>query len=196
MSGPEASQDPDVAELPVESGLVSGAAPALDASEEAATSQRADIPSGEVAAEEAASLASDIGAETAKAFAEARDRLQEATAAGLEHGQGMLDQFGLGRDQLTAHFGSSLTEAPAQLAAFNAKALEAWQSNAGALMAHWQDLLRVSSWSELIALNAEHTRKQMEAMTAQAKEFSALVGTMTKGANEPHPGTKHDGGIA
>jgi phasin len=88
-----------------------------------------------------------------------------------------------------AETASSLEEsfgaASKSLQVFSAKALEAYQANAAASVQYVQALSGVRSVSEAIALQSEHMRKQYEALTAQAKELSALAQQVAADAAAP-----------
>lgn len=67
------------------------------------------------------------------------------------------------------------------LIALNTQALEAMRANANATFDHFAKLQGVKSLAEAIELNATHARAQMEAVTAQAKQFQTLA---QKAAND------------
>ncbi len=67
--------------------------------------------------------------------------------------------------------------------AINAKAFEALRVNADANFDYLKASLTVKSFSDLVALQSEFARKQVETMTAQAKDIGALAQkTMTESA--------------
>ena len=69
--------------------------------------------------------------------------------------------------------------------AINAKAFEALRANAEANFDYVKASLAVKSLSDLIALQSEFARKQVDAMTAQAKDIGALAQKTMSEAAEP-----------
>ena len=67
----------------------------------------------------------------------------------------------------------------------NAKALEAMRANADANFDFWKATLSVKSLPDLIALQTEFARKQVETMTSQTKDFGALAQKAMADAVEP-----------
>ena len=63
--------------------------------------------------------------------------------------------------------------------------MEAYQANAAASVQYVQALSGVRSVSEAIALQSEHMRKQYEALSAQAKELTALAQQVAADAAAP-----------
>ena len=61
------------------------------------------------------------------------------------------------------------------LARFNAKAAEAMRTNVDAAFAFWTSMMSARSLSEAASLNAQHLRRQVETLTAQSRELSALA---------------------
>lgn len=151
------------------------------------------------AGNEAAGLARDTAEKSADAFAQtsadmgrmfeqARGRLQQMGVPGLDFGQSMLDQFKANTDRLSQQFTGNYGRTAQALAEFNAKAVEAWRTNAEATISHWQSLTGVASWSEMIALNTSHIRKQMETMTAQTRELAEIAARIARdqdGSSKP-----------
>ena len=128
------------------------------------------------------SLQSDTADDTARAFSAARSRLAGLEGPGLEQGRAMLDQIRIGTNALSGAMGLSYTRTSSGIAELNAKAITAWRTNAEALVTHWKKLASVRSLSELITLSSEHAREQIEAMSAQTREFADLAGKITREA--------------
>jgi hypothetical protein len=133
----------------------------------------------------AAKTASAFSTETAEAFGAARDRLQSLVGSSPLGNPGMLESFKTGGDALGKSVQASYQNAADGMAEFNSKAIEAWRTNAEAAIAHWQNLASVKTLSEAIAINAEHTRRQMETLSTQSRELSALAGRIVRGAVDP-----------
>jgi phasin family protein len=117
----------------------------------------------------------------AEAFHEARERLTTMQPFAIPAFDTMR-QSGEGFAQgMQSSYASTLEN----MAEFNSKAVAAWRANAESTIQHWQSLAGVKTMSEAIALSAEHTRKQMEAMSSQAKELSDLASRMVRDAADP-----------
>jgi phasin len=65
------------------------------------------------------------------------------------------------------------------------KMIEATRANTNAAFDFYSDLMNVKSYSDMIELSTAHARKQFEAMTAQSKEFAALMQKMATETAEP-----------
>jgi phasin len=68
---------------------------------------------------------------------------------------------------------------------YNNKFFEFAQANTNVAFDFAQKLLGVKSPSELMELSTEHTRKQIETMTVQARELAALGQKVTLATTEP-----------
>jgi phasin len=69
--------------------------------------------------------------------------------------------------------------------AINARALEAMRANADANFDFWKAIFSVKSLPDLITLQTEFARKQVETMTSQTKDFGALAQKAMADAVEP-----------
>lgn len=160
--------------------MTEGVATVADASTEAV---RAVNDMAQDVATHAADAYAETTAATAKAFEDARERLNKAGAPSLDavarpladgkFGQALFE--GMGQDYARASRG---------LMELNARAIEAWRANTEATVAHWQSLAGVKTLSEMIALNSAHARRQIEAMTEQARDLAAIAGRMTAEGSE------------
>jgi phasin len=65
------------------------------------------------------------------------------------------------------------------------KLIEAAYANANATLNFAVELMSVKSLSEMIELSATHTRKQLETLSEQTKEFTALAQKVAAEASEP-----------
>jgi phasin len=68
---------------------------------------------------------------------------------------------------------------------FNTKTLDVLRANAEANFDFFRAVIGVKSLSELVTLQTEHVRKQGEAVTAHAKEISALGQKIAAASVEP-----------
>ena len=136
----------------------------------------------ESATREAAATASRA---TADAFGMARERLNAMADSLPGQAPELLRPFRSGGAALGQGMESGYATAIEGMAEFNSKAIAAWRSNAESTIQHWQSLVAVKSLSEAIALSAAHTRKQLEAMTSQTRELSALATRIVRDAADP-----------
>lgn len=135
--------------------------------------------------ERSAQHATSVASETAEAFGTARDRLQILAAANPLGAQTLLASLKHSTESLGNDLETSYRTAAKGMAEFNSKAIAAWRVNAEAAVAHWQSLVSAKSLSDAIALNAEHTRLQMETMSAQTRDLTALASRIARGAVAP-----------
>ena len=88
-------------------------------------------------------------------------------------------------DEAASAFEVSFTAAKDGALAINAKAFEALRANAEANFDFLKAVLAAKSLSDVIALHAEFTRKQVETMTGQTKDIGALTQKAMTDAVEP-----------
>lgn len=178
---PTGAEAVDTAAEPVVSDTAEALLGGVEALSEAAEGTlHSAVDAGQATAATAVEAETSASSEAAKAFAQARDRLEQAGVPGLEASQTMFDRVRSDADQAAEQFGSSLGVSGRTLSEFSTKALEAWRTNAESTIAHWQQLAGVTSWSELIALNTAHARKQMEVVTAQTRELADMAGQLAR----------------
>jgi phasin len=67
----------------------------------------------------------------------------------------------------------------------HAKAIDAMKSHADANFEFFKSIVTVKSMADYVALHTEFARKQLEAMTAQTKEISALAQKVAKDTAGP-----------
>jgi phasin len=68
---------------------------------------------------------------------------------------------------------------------FNLRAIDAIRTNVNANLDYARELLAAKSMSEAVELSATHLRTQFDALSGQAKEFSALAQKVAADAAEP-----------
>ena len=88
-------------------------------------------------------------------------------------------------DEATSAFEVSFAAAKDGALAFNAKALEALRANADANFDFLKSVFAAKSLSDVITLQTEFTRKQVETMTSQTKDLGALTQKAMADAVEP-----------
>jgi hypothetical protein len=92
-------------------------------------------------------------------------------------------QAGAETSRLT--FAASVTAATQALTTFNQEAVEALRANTNASFDLWTSLAGARTWSEAMTLNAEHMRKQTQALSKQSQELSGLAQRIAVKAIEP-----------
>lgn len=72
---------------------------------------------------------------------------------------------------------------------YGLKVIEATRTNTNAAFDFYTELMTVKSYSEMVELTTAHVRKQVEAMTAQTKDLTALAQKMATETAEPIKGS-------
>ena len=80
---------------------------------------------------------------------------------------------------------AALSGSAAALGRYNAKLFEAMRANMAASGSHMAALVQAKSVPEAMALNADHLRRQLDAMTAQGRELATLAQRLTLEALGP-----------
>ena len=88
-------------------------------------------------------------------------------------------------EQVNAALEDSATSASKGVAQYNAKVLEAVQSNVNSAFDYFNSLLTAKTVAEAVELSTGHARKQFEALTSQAKDLSALAQKVAAESSEP-----------
>lgn len=88
-------------------------------------------------------------------------------------------------EQVNAALEDSATTASKGVAQYNAKVLEAVQSNVNSAFDYFNSLLTAKTVAEAVELSTGHARKQFEALTGQAKDLSALAQKVAAETSEP-----------
>lgn len=85
----------------------------------------------------------------------------------------------------TTSFDDSYRQASEALIEFNQKMADSMRANIESTVAFWTSMMATRSLSEAVALNAQHIRKQMEALTAQGRELSSIAQRLATQSFEP-----------
>jgi phasin len=88
-------------------------------------------------------------------------------------------------DETANAFEVSFAAAKDGALAINAKALEAMRANADANFDFWKAMFSVKSLPDLLTLQTEFARKQVETITSQTKDFGAMAQKAMADAVEP-----------
>ncbi len=115
--------------------------------------------------------------------------MQESVRAALEKGvaesRAAFVKAKVSADEAANAFEQSFSAAKDGVIAINAKALEALRANTEANFEFMKASFAVKSLADLVALQSEFTRKQVDAMTGQAKDIGALTQKTMADAIEP-----------
>ena len=107
--------------------------------------------------------------------AEIQEKVRAALEKGVSESRAAFTKAKASADEAASAFEQSFAAAKDGVVAINAKALEALRANTEANFDFMKATLHVKSLSDLVALQGEFTRKQVEAMTGQAKDIGALT---------------------
>jgi phasin len=131
----------------------------------------------------------EVAAEVAEGVAEPVAAIQQSVRAAFEKGvaesRAAFVKAKVSADDVANAFEQSFTAAKDGVIAINAKALEALRANTEANFEFVKASFAVKSLSDLVALQSEFTRKQVDAITVQAKDIGALTQKTVADAFEP-----------
>jgi len=137
---------------------------------EAATTPNAVIPTPSGLAQPAVEIQQSFRSALEKSVVESRAAFVKAKTAA---------------DEAASAFEVSFAAAKDGALAINAKAFEALRANSETNFDFLKAVLAAKSLSDVIALHAEFTRKQVETMTGQTKDLGALTQKTVAEAIEP-----------
>ena len=116
---------------------------------------------------------------------EIQQSLRSALEKGVVESRAAFVKAKTAADEAASAFEVSFAAAKDGALAINAKAFEALRANAEANFDFLKAVLAAKSLSDVIALHAEFTRKQVETMTGQTKDIGALTQKAMTDAVEP-----------
>ncbi len=88
-------------------------------------------------------------------------------------------------DETTSAIEASLDAAKTGAMTLHAKAIDAMKAHAEANFEFFKSIATVKSMADFVSLHTEFARKQVEAMTAQSKDMSALAGKVATDTASP-----------
>jgi len=88
-------------------------------------------------------------------------------------------------EHVNAALEDTCTAATKGVAQYNAKVIEAFQSNVNATFDYFNSLIASKTVAEAVELSTGHARKQFEVLTSQAKDLSALAQKVASESSEP-----------
>ena len=151
--------------------------------------QAAQAAATEPAPPAAIETPAEVAAEVSDTLVAPAAEMQQSVRAALEKGvsdtRAALAKAKTSADEADNVFETSFNAARDGVIAINAKAFEAFRANAEANFDFLKASFAAKSLSDLVALQNEFARKQVEAITGQAKEFGALAQKTARDAFEP-----------
>jgi len=152
----------------------------------------AAIPATPAVTPEASAAAAPAVNETIKAIetpvasmSELQGNLRTVVAKGLVETRAAYAKAKVGADEAASALETSYAAAKSGAAAINAKALDALRANVEANFDFVKSAIAVSSLADYMTLQGEFTRKRLEAMKEQTKEFGALAQKVAQESVEP-----------
>jgi phasin len=154
-----------------------------------AAPQTAPAAAAEPLSEVSTPTVAEAAAEVEEAVVEPVAGMQESVRAAFEKGvaesRAAFVKAKVSADEAANALEQSFTAAKDGVIAINAKALEALRANTEANFEFMKASFAVKSLADLVALQSEFTRKQVDAMTGQAKDIGALTQKTVADAIEP-----------
>jgi phasin len=141
----------------------------------------AAVPVGAAASAVKAALAAEVQAPVA----EMQQNFRNALEKGVIESRAAFAKAKTAADETASAIEVSFTAAKDGALAINAKAVEAMRANADANFDFWKAMFSVKSLPDLISLQTEFARKQVETITSQTKDFSAMAQKAMADAVEP-----------
>ena len=124
-------------------------------------------------------------AAVAEPVAEIQQSIRSALEKGVVESRAAFVKAKTAADEAASAFEVSFSAAKDGALAINAKAFEVWRANADANFDFLKAAFATKSLSDLIALQAEFARKQLQAMTGQTKDIGSLTQKAMTEAVEP-----------
>jgi phasin len=149
-------------------GITMATAPKKNAAAQAASARPQPV-------REIAAIPEQVKAAVAEPAAEIRQSLRAAVEKSVVDSRTAFAKAKASADEAASAIEVSFAAAKDGALAINTKAFEALRVNAEANFDYLKASLAVKSLSDLVALQSEFARKQMDAMTAQAKDIGALA---------------------
>ena len=117
--------------------------------------------------------------------AEIQQSLRSALEKGVVESRAAFTKAKIAADETASAFEVSFAAAKDGALAINAKAFDALRANADASFDFLKAAFAVKSLPDLLTLQTEFTRKQVETIASQTKEFGALAQKAVANAVEP-----------
>jgi len=138
-----------------------------------------------LAAEAMSAVESSEAQLAAAPAAEIQQSLRGALEKGVVESRAAFTKARIAADETASAFEVSFAAAKDGALAMNAKAFEALRANADAGFDFLKAVVAVKSLPDLVTLQTEFARKQVETITSQTKDFGALAQKAMTDAVEP-----------
>ena len=119
------------------------------------------------------------------AQADAMENMRETVETGSAQVKQSIEKMTAASIETTSALKNSYSTALLGTQDYNNKVIEFTHSNSQALFEFMQKLPGVKSPSDFVELSTEFSRRQLETLTAQAKELTALAEKVTLATTEP-----------
>lgn len=116
---------------------------------------------------------------------EVPEMVREFAEKGVKQAKDTYDRMKSAAEETTDMLETSYTAASKGAAEFNLKALDALRANVNASFDFTSAMFGTKSLAEATELSTAHFRRQFEAFTGQARDFSALAQKIAADASEP-----------
>jgi phasin len=151
--------------------------------------QAAQLAAAELTSPPVIETPAEVVAEVSENFAAPATEMQQSVRAALEKGvldtRAALAKAKTSADEAVSALETSFNAAREGVIAINTKAIEAFRANTEANFDFMRASIAARSLSDLVALQNEFARKQIETFAGQAKEFGALAQKTALDAFQP-----------
>jgi phasin len=110
---------------------------------------------------------------------------REFAETGISQTREVYEKLKKGAEQATAVLEATCAKGGKGATEYGSKLIEIMRANTDAAFDFADELVSIKSFSEMIELSAKHTRKQLEVLTDQTKELTALAQKAATEASEP-----------
>lgn len=121
----------------------------------------------------------------AKSLTEMQDKVRVMVEKGLTETRANYAKVKTAADEATSALETSYASAKSGVAEINAKAIDALKASAEANFDFFKAIVGAKTLSEVVTLNTEFARKQVEMLTGQSKELSAIAQKVATESVEP-----------
>jgi phasin len=113
------------------------------------------------------------------------EAVQHSAEAAVEQARTSFDTFRLAAEEARGNVEAAIAAASAGVNELNSKAFDAFKSSTDAAMDYVRALSGAKTYSDVVAVQTEHMRKQVEAMHIHSREFAELATKVSARAFAP-----------
>lgn len=117
--------------------------------------------------------------------AEMGEAVRHSAETGLEQARSSFDGMRLAAEEARGNVEAAVTAATAGVSELNMKAFDAIKASTDAAMDYFRALSEAKTYSDVVAVQTEHMRKQVETMQTQTREYAELAGKVSARAFAP-----------